>query len=90
MKILISGSSGLIGKSLINFLESKKVKTSIIEKFSGKKAKIKKKGMQLGDVRYTYANIQDSKKDLQFRPQTNLEEGLEKFVNWYKEYHKVN
>ena len=63
---------------------------NLLEKFSGKKAKIKKKGMQLGDVRHTYANIQDSKKDLQFRPQTNLEEGLEKFVNWYKEYHKVN
>ena len=46
--------------------------------------------MQLGDVRHTYANIKDSKKDLKFKPQTNLEEGLEKFVNWYKEYHKIN
>ena len=63
---------------------------NLLEKFSGKKAKIKKKGMQLGDVRHTYANIKDSKKDLKFKPQTNLEEGLEKFVNWYKEYHKIN
>ena len=46
--------------------------------------------MQLGDVRYTYANIKESKKDLRFKPKINLEEGLEKFVNWYKEYHKVN
>ncbi len=63
---------------------------NLLERFSGKKAKIKKKGMQLGDVRHTYANIKDSKKDLKFKPQTNLEEGLEKFVNWYKEYHKIN
>ena len=63
---------------------------NLLENFSGKKAKIKKKGMQLGDVRHTYANIKESKKDLKFKPQTNLEEGLEKFVNWYKEYHKVN
>ena len=30
------------------------------------------------------------KKDLRFKPKINLEEGLEKFVNWYKEYHKIN
>ena len=63
---------------------------NLLENFSGKKAKIKKKGMQLGDVRHTYANIKESKKDLRFKPKINLEEGLEKFVNWYKEYHKIN
>ena len=46
--------------------------------------------MQLGDVRHTYANIKESKDDLKFKPKTNLKEGLEKFVNWYKEYHKIN
>ena len=55
-----------------------------------KKAKIKKSRMQLGDVRHTYANIKESKDDLKFKPKTNLKEGLEKFVNWYKEYHKIN
>ena len=63
---------------------------SLLEKFSGKKAKKIKKRMQLGDVRNTYANITESKKELNFNPKTNLENGLEKFVNWFKEYHNIN
>ena len=54
-----------------------------------RKAKINKKRMQPGDVRYTYANIKESKKDLRFKPKTNLKEGLEKFVAWYKNYHNI-
>ena len=46
--------------------------------------------MQAGDVRHTYANIKESKKDLKFKPKTNLKDGLEKFVCWYKDYHKIN
>jgi len=63
---------------------------SLLEMFTERKAKINKKRMQLGDVRHTYANIKESKKDLKFKPKTNLKEGLEKFVNWYKEYYKIN
>ena len=63
---------------------------SLLEMFTERKAKINKKRMQLGDVRHTYANIKESKKDLKFKPKTSLKEGLEKFVNWYKEYHKIN
>ena len=63
---------------------------SLLELFSGKKAKINKKRMQLGDVRHTYANIKESRKDLKFKPKTNLKDGLEKFVNWYKEYHNIH
>ena len=65
---------------LVNFLEL----------YSGKKAKIKKSRMQLGDVRHTYANIKESKKDLKFKPKINLKDGLKKFVDWYREYHKIN
>ena len=63
---------------------------SLLETICARKAKINKKRMQLGDVRHTYANIKESKKDLKFKPKINLEQGLEKFVNWYKEYHKIN
>ena len=35
----------------------------LLEKFTGKKAKIKKTGMQTGDVKFTYADIKESKKD---------------------------
>ena len=62
---------------------------SLLETLCDRKAKIIKKRMQPGDVRHTYANIKESKKDLKFKPKTNLEDGLEKFVSWYKEYHNI-
>ncbi len=43
--------------------------------------------MQPGDVYQTYADISDLEKDFGFRPETSLEEGLEKFAEWYKEYY---
>jgi len=63
---------------------------SLLETLCERKAKVIKKRMQAGDVRHTYANIKESKKDLKFKPKTNLEDGLEKFVNWYKEYHNIH
>ena len=62
---------------------------SLLEMLCERKAKINKKRMQPGDVRHTYANIKESKKDLRFKPKTNLKEGLEKFVAWYKNYHNI-
>jgi len=63
---------------------------SLLETLCERKAKVIKKRMQPGDVRHTYANIKESKKDLKFKPKTNLKDGLEKFVCWYKDYHKIN
>ena len=62
---------------------------SLLETLCERKAKVIKKRMQPGDVRHTYANIKESKKDLKFQPKTNLKDGLEKFVTWYKEYHNI-
>ena len=62
---------------------------SLLEMLCERKAKINKKRMQPGDVRHTYANIKESKKDLKFKPKTSLKEGLEKFVTWYKNYHNI-
>ena len=45
--------------------------------------------MQLGDVKKTFADIEKSKRELKFQPKINLSQGLLKFVNWYKEYHKI-
>jgi len=42
--------------------------------------------MQPGDMLETYADISKSKKLLGFNPKTNIEEGIKKFVLWYKEY----
>ncbi len=62
----------------------------LLEKFTGKQAKIKKTGMQLGDVRHTYAEIKESKKDFKFCPKVKIDEGLAEFVNWFRIYHKVS
>ena len=62
----------------------------LLEKFTGKKAKIKKTGMQTGDVKFTYADIKESKKDFKFYPKVKIEKGLSEFVNWFKIYHKIS
>ena len=56
----------------------------VIEKAVGKKAKIKKMPMQPGDVEKTYADLTKSRKLLGYSPKTSIEEGIEKFVEWYK------
>jgi UDP-glucuronate 4-epimerase len=56
-----------------------------IEKVVGKKAKFKKAKLPAGDVRQTYADITKAQKMLGWQPKTSFEEGLEKFVEWYKE-----
>jgi len=55
-----------------------------IEKATGKKAKIKQLPMQSGDVDITYANIDKAKKLLGYKPNYSFNEGINKFVNWYK------
>ena len=45
--------------------------------------------MQKGDVRATYADISESRRDLGFEPKTSIDEGLPKFVDWYRSYHGI-
>ncbi len=61
---------------------------SILEKEIGKNAKKVYLPMQPGDVYETYADITDLKNDTSFAPNTSIEEGLHKFVMWYKEFYK--
>ena len=61
----------------------------LLEDTIGKKAKKKLVSMQPGDVKKTFADIEKSRKELNFKPKTSLRQGLLKFVNWYKEYHKI-
>lgn len=42
--------------------------------------------MQDGDVPVTYADVDDLMADVGFKPDTSIEEGIERFVNWYREY----
>jgi UDP-glucuronate 4-epimerase len=61
---------------------------NMIEKSLGLKANKIFLPMQFGDIKSTYANIQSFKSDIGFEPKTSLEEGVEKWVNWYRDHHK--
>ncbi len=61
----------------------------IIEKSTGRKAECVLKPMQPGDVVATYADVDLLSRDYGFEPRTSLEEGLPKFVDWYRDYHLI-
>ena len=61
----------------------------LLEETIGKKARKQLVSMQPGDVKKTFADIEKSKRELNFQPKTSLRQGLLKFVNWYKEYYKI-
>ena len=70
-------------ESLMDFI-------NIIERELGREAKIKFLPLQKGDVVETYANIEDAKNTFGFDPKTNISEGLIKFIDWYRDHHKVS
>jgi UDP-glucuronate 4-epimerase len=45
--------------------------------------------MQPGDVQATYADIDDLMRDADFKPATPIAEGVNRFVAWYRAYHKL-
>jgi UDP-glucuronate 4-epimerase len=67
---------------LLKFIE-------IIEEKTGKKAKKDMQPMQPGDVPATWADVEDLMRDTGFSPSTPLEKGVEKFVNWFREYYNL-
>ncbi len=60
-----------------------------IEKELGQKAKIKFLPIQPGDVPKTNADIKKSTKMLGFKPKIQIEQGIENFMAWYKDYYKI-
>ncbi len=61
----------------------------LIEQATGRTAQCIMKPMQPGDVVATYANVDRLSEDYGFEPSTPLEDGLPKFVTWYREYHHI-
>jgi len=61
----------------------------LIEENVNKKAEKNLLPMQPGDVLATYANVDALIKDVDYKPSTPLEEGVAKFVQWYREFYKV-
>lgn len=58
---------------------------SLIESYFGKKANIEKVPLPLGEIPTTYADIAKAQNTLGFFPKTSLEEGMQKFLQWYSE-----
>jgi UDP-glucuronate 4-epimerase len=61
----------------------------LIEQACGVEAKKNILPMQPGDVRDTYADISAIERDLGFAPTTSIDVGVPRFVDWYRDYHKV-
>lgn len=60
----------------------------LLEESTGRKALLEPKPMQPGDVKETYADISAIQRDLGFEPSTTIDEGVPKFVQWYRDYHR--
>ena len=62
---------------------------SLLEQGFGREAHKKLMPMQAGDVLETFADVEDLTRDIGFRPTTRIEDGVARFVAWYREYHRV-
>ena len=63
---------------------------AVLERLLGRTATKELLPLQPGDVPESFADIEASRRDLGFEPQTTIEVGLARFVEWYKHYHGVN
>ena len=61
----------------------------VLEDCLGKKVEKNLLPIQAGDVPATYADVDDLMKDVGFKPSTCIEDGIRRFVEWYKEYYNV-
>ena len=61
----------------------------ILENILNKKADLNFIEHQKGDVFETFADIEPMVKEFDYSPKTSIKNGLVKFVNWYKDYHKI-
>jgi len=61
----------------------------VLEDCLGRKAEKNLLPLQPGDVPDTYADVEDLVRDVGYRPQTTVEEGVARFVAWYREFHGV-
>ena len=60
-----------------------------LEKALGKKAEKEFLPLQAGDVPETYANVDDLVEQFNYKPATSIEDGINSFVSWYRDYFKV-
>lgn len=93
---IIDAITGMLDKingyQIVNLGNSYPVKLidliHLIENISGIKAKINFTNFKPGDAYITYADIKKAKEYYNYNPKTDIKEGLNKFINWYKEQKK--
>jgi UDP-glucuronate 4-epimerase len=61
----------------------------VLEKRLGRKAQMNLLPLQPGDVPDTYADVSDLARDTAYHPDTAVEEGVARFVDWYLGYYGV-
>lgn len=90
MKIIAHPSAASVPFYIYNIGNSAPVELmdfiSVIEKTAGKTAVKQMMGMQPGDVVCTYADTSRLEKDFGYKPSTSIEEGIQKFHDWYVGY----
>ncbi len=62
----------------------------VLEKCLGKRAQMNLLPMQPGDVPATRADVDDLARDFGYRPRTTVEEGVARFVDWYRTYYRLD
>lgn len=80
----IGNSTPIKMLDFINILKETLIKNNLIENYE---LNIELQPKQLGDADNTYANIKELEKDFNYKPNTNIKDGLDKFIKWYKEYY---
>ena len=80
-KIYNIGNSNPV--ELMDFIEA-------IEKCLGKQAQKNMMPIQPGDVPATWADVNDLVEDIDYQPNTSIQEGVGRFIAWYKEYYNIN
>jgi UDP-glucuronate 4-epimerase len=61
----------------------------VLEECLGRKAERNLLPLQPGDVPDTYADVEDLVRAVDYRPRTSVEEGVARFVEWYREFYRV-
>ncbi|MEO5972213.1 MAG: NAD-dependent epimerase/dehydratase family protein [Sphingomicrobium sp.] len=61
----------------------------VLEAATGKKALLSPEPMQAGDVKDTFADISAATRDLGFNPRVTIDDGIPRFVAWYRDYHHI-
>ncbi len=62
----------------------------VVEECVGRKAEKILLPLQDGDVPDTYADAEDLKRDVGYKPDTTIEVGVKQFVDWYLDYYKID